>query len=137
WRDWTASLDLDYRPETLPPSTRAEAGAKSESFWGLRRNPRESVEDPAAVKSGEQRRSVSRAIARRVLATPAVRALRQARHAEPQLSSDQMLAKRKEQLRDILAEVRRDYLSTQGASGGLRQLSGCHHLAQPPVYSAR
>src|SRR5690606_2852695 len=79
WRDWTASLDLDYRPETLPPSTRAEAGAKSESFWGLRRNPRESVEDPAAVKSGEQRRSVSRAIARRVLATPAVRALRQAR----------------------------------------------------------
>lgn len=137
WRDWTASLGLEYQPVTIPPSTRAEAGAKSESFWGLKRSQSETSEDLAAAAAGESRRSASRSFARRVLATPAVRALRQARQAEPQLSSAEMLATRKEQLRAILAEVRRDYLSPQAPNGGLRHMAGHHHLAQPPVYSAR
>lgn len=138
WRDWTASLDLEYRPETVPPSTRAEAGAKSERFWGLPRSHGENGEvRPAGGEAGEARRSVSRAIARRVLAAPAVLALRQARQARPQLSSDLVLADRKERLRSVLADVRRDYLSPYAPEGGMRHMAGCHQLAQPPAYSAR
>jgi succinoglycan biosynthesis protein ExoV len=135
WRDWTASLGLEYRPAIIPPSTRAEAGAKSERFWGLPRSHGDSGELPAG-EAGEARRSVSRVIARRVLATPAVLGLRQARQARPQLSSDLLLAERKEQLRGILAEVRRDYLPAHALEGGMRSLVG-HPLAQPPAYSAR
>ncbi|HMA14855.1 MAG TPA: polysaccharide pyruvyl transferase family protein [Kiloniellaceae bacterium] len=137
WRDWTASLGLEYRPETVPPSTRAEAGAKSERFWGLRHSHCESGDEPASAAAGEPRRSVSRSIARRVLATPAVLALRQARQARPQLSSDLVLADRKERLRSVIADVKRDYLSPQSPDGGLRHMAGCHQLAQLPVYSAQ
>lgn len=122
WQDWTASMGLSYRPQRIPPSTRAEAGAKCERFWGFQRDAAGMVAEPSGPHTAPgPRPSMPRAIAKHVLATPAVLALRQARRAEPQLSSDATLADRKERLRVVLAGVRRDYLSPGAASDRLHQ----------------
>lgn len=147
WRDWASSLELTYRPQRIPSSTRAEAGAKGERFWGFQRDPGERAAAPAGerededVRQGgqaERRPSVPRAIAKRVLAAPAVFALRQASRAEPQLSADSVLADRKERLYAVLAGIRRDYLFPLGARDQVQQLAGLRpHLAQPRDFSVR
>lgn len=141
WRDWAASLGLTYRPEPIPPSTRAEAGAKSERFWGFQSAVTGSAEEFAGgrgaqeVEQSQQRHSVPKAIARHVLAAPAVLALRQARRAEPQLSDDSVLAERKESLRQVLAGIRRDYI-VPGAVDRLQQVAGFRpHFAQPSDFT--
>lgn len=141
WRDWAASLELTYRPEPIPPSTRAEAGAKSERFWGFQSAVTETTGEFADesggqdVECGRQRHSVPKAIARHVLAAPAVLALRQARRAEPQLSRDAVLADRKERLRAVLAGIRRDYI-VPGAVDHLQQVAGGRpRFAQPSDFT--
>jgi succinoglycan biosynthesis protein ExoV len=49
-------------------------------------------------------------MAKQVLAAPAALALRQAGRAAPQLSSDMVLADRKDRFLEVIAGVRRDYL---------------------------
>ena len=51
-----------------------------------------------------------RRIAKQLLALPSIVGLWQARRAPSQLSADAVLAERKERLREVLQEVRRDYL---------------------------
>jgi succinoglycan biosynthesis protein ExoV len=140
WKDWTASLNLTYQPQRIPPSTRAEAGAKSEPFWGFQRGSADVDAEPGEARDAEAppgtapgpRASVSRAIAKHILAAPAVLALRQARRAEPQLSSDATLADRKERLRVVLAGIRRDYLCHAVASDRLQQVTGLRPLLAQP-----
>ena len=143
WQDWTASLELTYRPQRIPTSTRAEAGAKGERFWGFQRDPGElpAERGDEEVRNGiqaERRPSVPRAIAKQLLAAPAVLALRQACRAEPRLSADSILADRKERLYAVLAGIRRDYLFPVGAPDLLQQLAGLRpHLAQPSKSTMR
>ena len=120
WSDWAASLGLAYRPLRVPVSSPAEAEAKGVSFWGLPRGfrtpPRPAVAgdgsfDGTVVMAPRARHPASpRMIAKRLLAVPSMVGLWQARRARPQLSSDAVLAERKDRLRAILAEIRRDYL---------------------------
>jgi succinoglycan biosynthesis protein ExoV len=53
--------------------------------------------------------STLRSMAKQFLAVPSVLALWQARRAEPQLSADGILARRKERFGEVLAGIRRDY----------------------------
>jgi succinoglycan biosynthesis protein ExoV len=118
WQDWAASLDLVYNPRQVPVSTRAEAIAKGARFWGVDfKGEAPETEDPRTRDLGDvivkvrrdPRPSAMRSAAKQVLATPAILALRQARRAKPQLSADAVLAARKEQFREVLAGIRRDY----------------------------
>ena len=54
-------------------------------------------------------RSRLRSVFKQALAGPSMLALWQARGATPRLSSDTVLAARKERFRQVLAEIRRDY----------------------------
>jgi succinoglycan biosynthesis protein ExoV len=147
WQDWAASLGLTYQPQRILSSTRAEAGAKGERFWGFQREAAERAAEAVRESADEELRqdgqagrrpSVPRAIAKHVLAAPAVLALRQACRADPQLSNDSVLADRKERLRAVLAGIRRDYLFPVGARDRLQQLAGLRpHLAQPRDFSMR
>jgi succinoglycan biosynthesis protein ExoV len=118
WRDWAASLDLSYEPRQIPISSRAEAITKGARFWGVSFESRapESVEaagpaeaDTLVKTRHEAPRSALRSAAKKALAAPAILALRQARRAQPRLSSDSVLAERKDRFRDVLEGVRRDY----------------------------
>ena len=118
WRDWTASLGLAYRPRRVPVSSPAEAGAKGVSFWGIPHGLRmpqpadagDGAFDGTVVITPRERHPASpRMIAKRLLAVPSMVGLWQARRACPQLSADAVLAERKDRLRAIVAEVRRDY----------------------------
>jgi succinoglycan biosynthesis protein ExoV len=127
WCDWATSLGVDYRPRQIPISSRAEAVTKGARFWGF------DFETPAAMvhdtgrpdhtevlerKSGnalvimrnDPPPSMLRSVAKQVLAAPSTLALWQARKARPQLSSDAMLSEKKDRFREVLADVRRDYL---------------------------
>jgi succinoglycan biosynthesis protein ExoV len=116
WRDWAASLGVDYRPRQIPLSSRAEAITKHARFWGV------SFEAPEPADSGwrdrseslvmtrtEPPKSVLRSVAKQVLAAPSTLALWQARRATPQLSADAVLAERKDRFREVLAGIRRAY----------------------------
>lgn len=121
WRDWAASLDLTYAPQRVPLSSRAEAIAKGGSFLGVdfagtkapgaaaqARGPLDDVpvmeEAPRADPGTGLRR-----LGKQVLGGPAALALWRAARAVPQLSSDSVLARRKDALRAVLGGVRRDY----------------------------
>lgn len=119
WLDWAASLGVRYAPRRIPISSRAEAITKGARFWGVsfdrRGNEPEAASGPDAaetmlVEKQDDPRSALRSVAKKMLATPAILALRQARKAEPQLSSDRILAERKDRFREVLAGIRRDYL---------------------------
>jgi succinoglycan biosynthesis protein ExoV len=118
WNDWAETVEIAYRPRRIPVSSRNEAMHKGARFWGMRfENKWKAVEDPNKRGAGESlvmtkaepRQSAVRSMAKQVLAAPASLALRQASKAAPQLSSDTVLANRKERLLEIIAGVRRDY----------------------------
>lgn len=119
WRDWAASVGLQYEPQRLPLTTSTEARAKGVRFWGMR--PRATAvrevnvtgvaADGTAVLTSSLPHAVSpRMVARRLLATPAMLGLWRASRARPRLSDDSVLAERKERLWEIVAGIRRDYL---------------------------
>lgn len=116
WRDWAASLSVEYRPRQIPLSSRAEAITKGARFWGMsfdqpaphHSSALEGVES-VVLAPAEPPKSMLRSAAKQVLAAPATLALRQARRATPQLSADAVLAERKAQFREVLAAIRRDY----------------------------
>lgn len=119
WRDWATSLGVEYRPRQIPISSRAEAVTKGARFWGFDvKTPALSASDTGRPDHGEAMvmtrndppPSMLRSVAKQVLAAPSTLALRQARKARPQLSSDAMLSEKKDRFREVIAEVRRDYL---------------------------
>lgn len=128
WRDWATSLGVEYRPRQIPISSRAEAVSKGARFWGFGfEAPAVAANDTSGPDHAEERShgsdtnalvmtrndpqpSMLRSVAKQVLAAPSTLALWQARKARPQLSSDAVLSERKDRFRDVLAEVRRDYL---------------------------
>jgi succinoglycan biosynthesis protein ExoV len=118
WRDWAASVEVEYAPCRVPVSTRFEARMKGERFWGvaLERSRRPSLA-AATVASGsatgtfaESRRVPVRKLAKQVLAAPAALALWRASRVEPQLSRDEVLDARKQRFEMVLERVRKDYL---------------------------
>jgi succinoglycan biosynthesis protein ExoV len=118
WNDWTQSIGVSYNPRHIPVSTRAEATAKGERFWGFhiarsKTPPCAHTIPPRNFVSGCQFNSSPafnwKIHAKLLLATPSVLALRRAGKAKPQLSQNGILAQRKEQLLEVLAGVRRDY----------------------------
>lgn len=118
WRDWAASLGVEYTPTQIPVSSRAEANAKSARFWGMNfQQPALAADQSEATEPHDNlvaerigpSKSRLRSAAKQVLALPATLALRQARRATPRLSADTVLADRKDRLREVLAEIRRDY----------------------------
>jgi succinoglycan biosynthesis protein ExoV len=119
WRDWAASLGIEYRPRQIPISSRAEAVTKGARFWGVSFDVRSAdPEPPARRDEGESQvltrndppQSVLRSVAKKALAAPSILALWQARRATPQLSSDTVLSERKDRFREVLGQIRRDYL---------------------------
>ena len=118
WRDWAETVGVEYRPRHMPISSRGEAISKGTRFWGMEFENRAPVPDSPNGRSFDvglvatrdrPARSTLRAIAKQALAAPSILALWQARGATPQLSSDGVLATRKERLHKVLAEIRRDY----------------------------
>lgn len=117
WSDWADTVEVAYRPRQIPVSSRNEAMHKGTRFWGVPfENRWRTVEDPnkrggdsMVAAKAEPRQSAMRTVAKQVLAAPSALALRQAKKATPQLSSDTVLARRKEQFLEVIAGVRRDY----------------------------
>ena len=117
WSDWAETVEVAYRPRQIPVSSRNEAMHKGARFWGVRfENRWRSEEDPnkrggesMVVAKAEPRQSTVRTMAKQVLATPSALALWQAKKATPQLSSDTVLARRKERFLEVIAGVQRDY----------------------------
>lgn len=118
WQDWAASLGVRYEPRQVPISSRAEAITKGARFWGISFKGR--VHAPEApcgpgtsetmlMERPEEPVSALRSAAKKLMAAPSILALRQARKAEPQLSADQVLAGKKDQFREVLADIHRDY----------------------------
>lgn len=119
WRDWTASVGLAYEPQRVPLTSPAEASAKRVRFWGLHVpawtarpvNLGGVGADGTIVLAASLAHPASpRMVARRLLATPAMLGLWRASRARPHLSSDAVLARRKERMWEILEGIRRDYL---------------------------
>ncbi|WP_157019519.1 polysaccharide pyruvyl transferase family protein [Mesorhizobium xinjiangense] len=118
WNDWAATLGVTYRPRPVPVSSRAEAITKGARFWGVSYEGKSFAPRPAEARPDGDTTVLARTdevgtglrgMAKQLLAAPAVRALRQAREAEPQLSADAVLQARKTRLREILADIRQDY----------------------------
>ena len=118
WQDWAASLGVEYRPRQIPISSRAEAITKGARFWGVSFDrPASETHQANGPEGGESAvlapveppQSMLRSAAKQVLAAPATLALRQARRAKPQLSANAVLAERKNQFREVLGAIRRDY----------------------------
>ncbi len=114
WNDWAASVGTTYEPRYVPVSTRAEAVAKKERFWGVSfdgQGPKAAGSDePGEVMTRVQPSQTGlRGFAKQFLAAPSVLALWQASRAEPSLSPDGILEERKHRFRNVLKEIRRDY----------------------------
>jgi succinoglycan biosynthesis protein ExoV len=117
WSDWADTVEVAYRPRQIPVSSRNEAMHKGARFWGMRfENRWRTVEDPnkrggdtLVAAKVEPRQSTVRTMAKQVLAAPSAMALWQAKRATPQLSSDTVLARRKERFLEVIAGVQRDY----------------------------
>ncbi|MFU0504481.1 polysaccharide pyruvyl transferase family protein [Pseudaminobacter sp. NGMCC 1.201702] len=117
WRDWAATVGVDYRPRHVPISSRAEAITKGARFWGMefdRKAPEpETPEgrglDNLVMTRSDGGSSLLRSLSKQVLAAPSTLALWQARKAAPRLSADSILAERKDRFREVLDTIRRDY----------------------------
>jgi succinoglycan biosynthesis protein ExoV len=118
WQDWAGSLGLHYAPRQIPISSRAEAITKGARFWGVnyenRASNSENAEtsdagDSLVITRSDPPKSALRSVAKKMLAAPSILALRQARKAELQLSSDAMLAERKDRFRSVLDGIGSDY----------------------------
>ena len=117
WSDWADTVEVAYRPRQIPVSSRNEAMHKGARFWGMRfENRWRTVDDPnkrggdtLVAAKVEPRQSTVRTMAKQMLAAPSAMALWQAKRATPQLSSDTVLARRKERFLEVIAGVQRDY----------------------------
>ncbi len=117
WSDWADTVEVAYRPRQVPVSSRNEAMHKGTRFWGMRfENRWRTVEDPnkrggdtLVAAKVEPRQSTVRTMAKQMLAAPSALALWQEKKATPQLSSDTVLARRKERFLEVIAGVQRDY----------------------------
>ena len=117
WSDWADTVEVAYRPRQVPVSSRNEAMHKGARFWGMRfENRWRTVDDPnkrggdtLVAAKVEPRQSTVRTMAKQMLAAPSAMALWQAKRATPQLSSDTVLARRKERFLEVIAGVQRDY----------------------------
>lgn len=114
WNDWAKSLDLTYAPRRIALSSRAEAITKGARFWGMDYSGRA---HGSPVRGGdlllEERQTAQaqgvRSLAKSLLGSPAALGLWRAARATPQLSDGALLQARKDRLRSVLDEVRRDY----------------------------
>lgn len=115
WNDWAQSLGLTYTPRRIPLSSRAEAITKGARFWGVDYAAR-----PHIAAAGDEDVIVEerpkadgpnglRAMTKTLLGSPAAFALWRAAQATPQLSDAAVLQSRKDRLRSVLDDVRRDY----------------------------
>ncbi|MGO4566723.1 polysaccharide pyruvyl transferase family protein [Rhizobium sp. 2YAF20] len=115
WNDWASTVGVTYAPKHVPVSTRAEAIAKGAKFWGVEFARNDTPEKHIRPQSGgtvaiaEPRQTSLRVMAKQALAAPSALALWQAAKAKPQLSDGAVLARRKQQLFDVMGEIRRDY----------------------------
>ncbi|MBB5533981.1 polysaccharide pyruvyl transferase family protein [Rhizobium giardinii] len=119
WNDWAQTVDVTYRPRHVPVSTRAEAIAKGARFWGIGFDARQpaledpnkrQIDDSAMVAVRDPKQTSLRVAAKQLLAAPSALSLWQAARATPQLSTDHVLAERKERFLDVIESVRRAYL---------------------------
>lgn len=94
WLDWTESLDIDYRPHPLFPSTMREAWSSTTGAQGTGRMSRRLGESPLAGP------------ANLALKHAAAKALRRLVDREPQLSSDAAIARATERAAIALETVR-------------------------------
>jgi succinoglycan biosynthesis protein ExoV len=114
WNDWARSLDLTYAPRRIALSSRAEAITKGARFWGVDYS---SLAHDAPGGGGDlllaDRQTTQatglRSLAKNLLGSPAALGLWRAARAKPQLSDGAILQARKDRLRSVLDEVRRDY----------------------------
>lgn len=118
WNDWARTVEVSYKPLHVPVSSRAEAILKGGRFWGFQfdgtatATGKRSARGLTGMSSKDHRgvrRNGLRDLAKRGLALPSAYALRRAGKAEPGLSRDGVLERRKEQLFDVIQEIRRDY----------------------------
>lgn len=118
WNDWARTVEVSYTPLHVPVSSRAEAILKGGRFWGFQFDGTATVTGKRSGRgltgmSSKDHRGVRRNglrdLAKRGLALPSAYALRRAGKAEPGLSRDGVLERRKEQLFDVIQEIRRDY----------------------------
>ena len=115
WTDWAQSLGLTYAPRRIPLSSRAEAITKGARFWGVdyaeRTHAAAARDDDILVEDLRKTDAASglRGATKTLLGSPAAFALWRAARATPQLSDAAVLQARKERLRSVLDEVRRDY----------------------------
>lgn len=118
WNDWAQTVGVTYKPRHIPVSTRAEAIAKGAKFWGVGFEPsqpppedpnKREIEGGVMVASHEPRQTSLRTAAKQMLAAPSTLSLWQAARAAPQLSTDSILAERKERFTGVLDSVRRAY----------------------------
>jgi len=119
WNDWAQTVGVTYRPRHVPVSTRAEAIAKGARFWGIGFDARQpaledpnkrQIDDSAMVAVRDPKQTSLRVAAKQLLAAPSALSLWQAARATPQLSTDHVLAERKERFLDVIESVRRAYL---------------------------
>lgn len=116
WNDWARSVGTSYEPHYVPVSTRAEAIAKRTRFWGLNfdgSSPASIADSTTDSQAGGPRPGSAnglRRMAKGVMAAPAALALWQASRAQPRLSPEGELQRRKARFRSVLDEIRRDYL---------------------------
>ncbi|WP_117192109.1 polysaccharide pyruvyl transferase family protein [Rhizobium terrae] len=115
WNDWANSVGTTYEPRYVPVSTRAEAVAKKERFWGVSFDsqhpaPANAQDDHGDLLTRSQPSQTGlRGVAKQLLAAPSVLALWQASRTEPRLSPEGKLEERKHRFRSVLKEIRRDY----------------------------
>jgi len=115
WNDWAQSLGLTYAPRRISLSSRAEAITKGARFWGVdyadRTHGAPSRGQGVLVEERPETEAPSglRAWTKNLLGSPAALGLWRAARATPQLSDGAVLQARKDRLRAVLDDVRRDY----------------------------
>ena len=121
WQDWASSLEMNYHPQLLSLSSPMEAGAKGESYYGLRwpksDEQDEATSDQTAIKNtGEVttlkirlKALLSSQAARKIFILPAVKSIKKSLKAEPQLSNEEVLSRQKARFYDVMESVKRDY----------------------------
>ena len=121
WQDWARSLEMNYHPQLLSLSSPMEAGAKGESYYGLRwpKTGEQGVaaSDPTASENTAETTTLktrlkvllSSRAARKIFIIPAVNSLKKSLKAEPQLSNEEVLSRQKARFYDVMECVKRDY----------------------------
>ncbi|MBL0933562.1 MAG: polysaccharide pyruvyl transferase family protein [Rhizobiaceae bacterium] len=113
WNDWAKSVGPTYAPRRIALSSRAEAITKGARFWGVDYAGRthDAPDGNVLVKDRPKTEPSGgmRALTKNLLGSPAALGLWRAARSTPQLSDGAVLQARKDRLRTVLDEVRRDY----------------------------